>query len=326
MVDPLTVEVKLKFQWAAFPEVLAGNLGLMAAPSAINGGTANTAPVGTGPFVFSERVVGDRTVVERNPNYWREGEPYLDKITFRVILDDSVRNASVENGEIQAAQSIRGDVLAAADETDGIHSTQTPGHGNTIHMNMQSGPTTDVRVRQALAYAIDYGAINDVIYDGTALPDGHFIGPDNQYFDADVEFPTYDPDKAKELIAEYEAENGPVAFTFRCYTEPSRVQMSQLVSQMWTQAGVDVEVGLSDQQTLVLDIFSGNFTVGCLSLGPETVDADLMFYNQFFSKSAFNYGKYSDPEMDAVLTEGRTSQDTAVRADGLQQGAGADGP
>ena len=314
VVDPSTLEIALKFPWAAFPEVLASNMGLMASPAAIQAGTANTNPVGTGPFVFAERIPGDRTVVERNPNYWRDGEPYLDKITFRVILDDSVRDASVENGEIGAAQSIRGDVLARANETDGIKSTQSPGHGNTIHMNTVSGPTADVRVRQALAWAIDYGAINDVIYEGTALADGHFIGEDNPYFDAAVEFPTYDPDKAKELIAEYEAENGPVAFTFRCYTEPSRVQMSQLVSQMWTQAGVDVEVELSDQTTLVLDMLGGNFAVGCLSLGAENVDADLMFFNQFNSTSANNYGKYNNPEMDAALLQGRTSGDPAVRA------------
>ncbi len=114
VVDPLTVEIALAFPWAAFPEILAGNIGLMASPTAIAAGTIATAPVGTGPFVLAERTPGDRTIVERNPNYWREGEPYLDKITFRVVLDDSVRTTSVENGEIQAAQSIRGDILAAA--------------------------------------------------------------------------------------------------------------------------------------------------------------------------------------------------------------------
>jgi peptide/nickel transport system substrate-binding protein len=313
VVDPLTVSILLKFPWAAFPEVLAGNLGLMASPTAIAAGTANTNPVGTGPFVFAERVQGDRTVVERNDNYWRDGEPYLDKITFRVVLDDSVRTASVENGEIHAAQSIRGDVMADAEDADGIKSTQSPGHGNTIHMNTLTGPTADVRVRQALAQAIDYGALNDVIYKGTAEPDGHFIGPDNPYFDDAVEMPSYDPDAAKALIEEYEAENGPVSFTFRCYSEPSRVQMAQLVSQMWTTVGVDVEVQLSDQTTLVLDMLGGNFSVGCLSLGPETVDADLMYFNQFHSTSTNNYGKYSNPEMDAALEQGRQSSDPAVR-------------
>ena len=77
---------------------------------------------------------------------------------------------------------------------------------------------------------------------------------------------------------------------------------------------MDVEVQLSDQITLVLDIFAGNFTVGCLSLGAENVDPDLMYYNLFHSTSTTNYGKYSNPEMDAALLAGRTSQDEAERA------------
>ncbi len=104
-----------------------------------------------------------------------------------------------------------------------------------------------------------------------------------------------------------------MSFTFRCYSEPSRVQMTQLVTQMWTAIGVDVEVNLSDQITLVIDMLGGNFTIGCLSLGPETVDADLMYYNQLHSTSSSNYGKYSNPEMDAALEQGRKSNDPAVR-------------
>ena len=110
----------------------------------------------------------DHTTLVRNEDYWRDGEPYLDRITFRVILDNDVREESVANGEIQVAQSIRADTLAEANETDGLSATMTAGNGNTIHTNTTRAPTDDVRVRQALAYALDYEALNDVIFDGAA--------------------------------------------------------------------------------------------------------------------------------------------------------------
>ena len=184
VVDPQTLTITLKFPWSAFPEVLAGALGFIASPTAIAGGNLNTAPVGSGPFVLEERVPGDHTTLVRNDDYWRDGEPYLDRITFRVILDNDVREESVANGEIQVAQSIRADTLAEANETDGLSATMTAGNGNTIHTNTTRAPTDDVRVRQALAYALDYEALNDVIFDGAAEVTHSFIVEDSPFNDA----------------------------------------------------------------------------------------------------------------------------------------------
>src|SRR5690606_857471 len=74
-----------------------------------------------------------------------------------------------------------------------------------------------------------------------------------------------------------------------------------------------VELQLTDQITLVIDMLQGNFTVGCLALGAETYDPDSIFYNQFISTSSTNYAKYRNPEMDAALELGRTSSDEATR-------------
>ncbi|MCZ7526289.1 MAG: ABC transporter substrate-binding protein [Acidimicrobiia bacterium] len=317
VVDPATVRIVLAFPWPAFPEVLAnGPLGLMASPAAIAAGTANDQPVGTGPFQLTERVPGDHTTVVRNDAYWQEGKPYLDRIVFRVIVDDAVRQASVEKGEIQAAQSIRGDTLAEAADAPEVKSTQSPGHANTIHINTSAAPMDDVRVRRALALALDTDALDDVIFDGAAPTEGHFLVASSPFFATDVDFPRSDPDAARALLEEVAAERGgPVAFTFSCYTEPSRLKLSELAEQMWEQVGFEVELDISDQMSLVLDLFEKNYTAACFSMGVETSDPDIVYYGTFHSESASNYVAYSNPEMDEALDRGRTSTDPSERAE-----------
>lgn len=313
VVDDMTVELDLKFPWVAFRNVLTGNLGLMASPAAIASGEISQTPVGTGPFILKERVPGDHTTVVKNPNYWVKGEPHLDSITFRSMPDDKVRQTSVENNEIQLAQSSRADTLAGSDGADGVYATASPERVSTIHINNSVAPFDDVRVRRALAYALDYDAINQVIYKGEAGTSHGFISEDSPYFDETAEYPDYDPAKAAELVAEYEAENGPIEFNFRCYNDPSRVQLTELASQMWRAAGIDVETEISDQITLVIDLLQGNYTVGCFAMGVQTDDPDSMWFGNFYSESPSNYVKFPSPEMDAALIAGRESADEATR-------------
>ncbi len=313
VVDDLTLEIVLKFPWAAFQQILAGNLGLMASPTAAAAGTLNETPVGTGPFTLQERVPGDHTTVVRNPNYWVEGEPHLDSIKFRVMPDDTIRLTSVQNDEIQIAQSPSALTLSEADDTEGLHSTKSADRVSTVHLNDSVTPFDDVRVRRAMAFALDYDAINEVIYKGTASTAHGFISEDSPYYDDTAEYPEYDPDQAVALVEEYEAENGPIAFKFRCYNDPARVQFTELASQMWRSAGMDVETEITDQMGVVIDLLQGNFTAGCFSMGVDTDDPDQMWYAAFSSDSPSNYTKYSNPEMDKALLAGRESADPETR-------------
>jgi peptide/nickel transport system substrate-binding protein len=315
VVDRLTAEIELQFPWPAFPEVLAGNLGLMASPAAIEDGSIAGEPVGTGPFLLEDWERGERMTLVRNENYWREDEPYLDRIIFRVILDDAIRRASVETGEIDVAQTIRGDTLVQAEAAEGTKTTQSQRHPNTIHINTEVEPMDDVRVRRALALALDTDALNQTIFEGTARTNHRFIDDDSPFLHSDLEVPEYHPEEAQRLIDEVEAERGPVSFTFRCYNEPSRQQLTQLAEQMWSQVGFDVDVEMSDQITMVLDVFEGNYTAACFSMGVETQDPDLIFHNAFHSESQSNYMGYANPQMDEALTTGRTNPDPEVRAE-----------
>jgi peptide/nickel transport system substrate-binding protein len=314
VVDPLTVEIKLASPWAAFDASLAGPLGMIASPAAIAAGTSDTEPVGTGPFMLKERVPQDHTTVVKNPDYWREGEPYLDSINFRVMADSTVRFASLENDEIDVAQSTAVNEMADADEADGLYSTRTPGTQLMMAVNTGVGPVDDVRVREAISRAIDREALNEVLYEGAARATAAFGSEDMPFFDDSVEWPDFDADRARDLVEAYEAEAGPIEFTYKCFSDPIRTRLAEASATMWKDVGIDVELQLAPQNQVVVDVFSGNYTVACLSLGVETADPDA-FYQFLYTGNQLNWAKYSNAEMDAALDEGRTSTDDAVRAE-----------
>jgi peptide/nickel transport system substrate-binding protein len=136
----------------------------------------NSAPVGTGPFVFKEWKKGQYIVLERNPDYWEAGKPYLDRIIFRVIPDAASRAAALETGEVQYAPFTAvplADVARLRNAPD--LAVQTKGYAFQSHVflidfNLQKPPLSDVRVRRAIAYAIDRKGLIDTVWYGLGNP------------------------------------------------------------------------------------------------------------------------------------------------------------
>ncbi|MEX2625660.1 MAG: ABC transporter substrate-binding protein, partial [Ilumatobacteraceae bacterium] len=312
VVDETTLEITLEFPWAAFPETLAGNLGKVGSPTAIQADpdAFNRNPVGAGAFQLVEWATGERLVLEPNPNYWVEDQPYLDRITVRAIADTQTRIASAENGEVDLAQSVNGAEIANAPDR-GLVGYPGEGPGVTIWMNNNVPPFDDVRVRRAALIALDKETIFDVVYEGAGqYPPNEFIISNDSEYSAQgvIEYPQYDPDEAAALIAEYEAENGPVSFTYSCYGQSDLVNMAQIAQQMWSAAGIDAEIEIKDQLSVVGDVLSGNYSISCFGATGQQ-DPDLAFYSSLHSDSANNYAGYSNPEVDEALDAGRRTAD-----------------
>ena len=136
----------------------------------------NNKPVGTGPFVFKEWKRGEYIMLERNPNYWDKGKPYLDKVIYKVVPDAAARSAGFEKGEIQYG------VLSPVPLKDAERLAKLPGlkietSGYEwlspflfLDFNVERGPLKDPRVRHALAHAINRTAISNVVWYGFAKP------------------------------------------------------------------------------------------------------------------------------------------------------------
>ena len=305
VVDAKTVELTTKFPWPAVPLMLASTIGMIASPTAIESGTLNEAPVGTGPFTLEERLPGDHTTFVRNDNYWRDGEPYLDSITFRSLADDIVRQTSIEQGEVDVAQAGVPNILGQA-EADGFAVTRGFPTPVTIQFNTRNAPLDNVDVRRALAMALDYDVINDVMYDGSATVTHSMLSEESPYFDSDVEYPDTNVDEATDLIADYEASNGPIELTYSSNIDPSRTELAELVKAMWGAIGVDVTTDLKEVNSFVQDIISFNYNTAIFTIGAQYLDPDQQLYQMLHSAGSSNYSGYSNPEMDAALDAGRS--------------------
>ena len=209
VVDDLTAVYRLSQANAAFPELLISPPGWPFSPTAAAaaGEDAGAEPVGTGPFRFVSWQRDSNLVVEKNEDYWQEGLPHLDKITFRPIPDEDTRLASLQSGDVDVMQSLRQGTVIRARDLEGVDNYEHLGSnsgGGTL--NTSKPPFDDLRVRQALAYALDQEALIEVLGGaGVTPPTTQFYSEDSPYYSEKVAeaYPSYDPDKARELIDDY---------------------------------------------------------------------------------------------------------------------------
>ena len=332
VVDDLTVEYVLADTNAAFPSVLTGSPGWPFSPTAAAefGPDAGANPVGTGPFKFVSWQRDSNLVLEKNEDYWREGLPYLDKITFRPIPDEDTRLSSLQSGDIDAMQTLRQSTVAKAREVDGVDNYEYLGNnsGGSI-INSSIPPFDDVRVRQALAFGIDQPALIDVI-GGTGLtPDAtQYFSPDSPFYSEKVAeaFPTYDAEKAQELYDDYindpqRSDGQPVgtdlAFTYRCPPDPTLNELSQLYQNFWSQLGMEVELETVEQAAHVQNGIAKDYEVQCWRVGSETDPYTTL--RDAFTEGPLNFTGYTSPEIDEALVTLRSTTDIEERKAAVEQ-------
>ena len=239
-VDERTVDIELSRPVADLVTTLAwGNLVIMNARTAAQ---AKTSPVGTGPFRFTQWRKGDSVVLERNPNYW--GTPArLDQVTFRIIPDATSALASLLAGDIDAFPNFPAPESLKQIEKDprfsvAIGSTE----GETLlAINNARAPFNDVRVRRALAHAIDRHAIIEGAMYGYGTPIGsHFSPHDSAYLDLTGQYP-HDPARSRQLLRDAGYPNG-VSVTLRLPPPYYARRSGEILASQLTNAGFQVRI------------------------------------------------------------------------------------
>ncbi len=308
---PLEVTFKMKTPSAPFPAVLADVAGMIVSPAAVEkyNNDLSTHPVGTGPFIFKEWQRGAQIVFQRNPNYWGK-VPYLDEVVLRPMPDEQARYASLQAGNL--------DVIMNAGPRDVIDAQQNkkftvidPGSLATVFVMINTGApdVSDVRVRQAMAYALDRVAINKVVNKGlykianTVFGTG--LGP-HELVDG---YPNYDPEKAKKLLADY---GKPVKIKLAIANFPIAVLSAQILQQMWKKVGIETEIDQFEQIQLIRAAGLKDYQV-MLYRWAGGADPDRNVYQFFHSKGVVNRTAYNNPEMDKLLDEARSTTDTEAR-------------
>ena len=208
VVDSHTVKIKLKNVNSMFLFNLARPDSIMVNKQAVD--KIKSAPIGTGPFKFVEWVPGDHITLTKFEDYHRKGIPYLNKVTFKFIGDPSAQIASLKAGDIDVIAydvSPENALLLEKDPKfkvlNGYTTTKV-----VLSTNNSRKPFTDVRVRRAMAHAIDRSALIKGAMSGYGVPIGSHMDPGNPYYiDLTSVYP-YDPQKAKQLLTDAGYPNG----------------------------------------------------------------------------------------------------------------------
>ena len=312
VVDEYTVRVTLSEPFAPFLAVLTDRAGIMASPKAIekNNGRISKDPVGTGPFKFVERVRGDHITVEKNPDYWREGLPKIDKIEYRGIEDENVQYQNLQSGELDVIDSIPIVEFKELQESGDYNVSIEPGLGfQGIYLNVTQPPFDNKQLRQAVYRLVDRDAIvKAVLRDvGGEAGNSPFSEQSWAYSEESDSYPERNVEEAKALLEEAGKPDG---FSFTLKTDPSPInqQIGQVIQNNLKPAGIDVKLEQEEFGTLLDDSTNGNFQA--LFLGwSGRIDPDLNIYDFMVTNGDFNDSGYSNPEVDKLLNEARTTSD-----------------
>ncbi|MEZ5239410.1 MAG: ABC transporter substrate-binding protein [Microthrixaceae bacterium] len=272
VVDPLTVKVTTAMPWPSFPWALygTGRVGIVAQAQLDDPDTCDTKLIGTGPFKLIDWVQNDSLVAERNPDYWQtdsEGNqlPYLDRITYRPIVDETARVNALASGDIQAMMTNDGTAIeqikASADEGTlaAVQSDQLS-EVSFVMFNTSKPPFDSQVAREAVARALDVQQYIDIIGVGQfEAASGPFAKGVIGYLE-DAGFPEFDQARAEELAAQYEQESGqPLEFTLAGANSDGTVRALSFIQDQMSQAGIETEIDPIEQAALINTALGGDW-------------------------------------------------------------------
>jgi peptide/nickel transport system substrate-binding protein len=199
---PLEFQLTLTQPDSALPTRLAAEGLAIASPAAIQAGTLNSSPTGTGPYRFAERVPGDHIALEANTAYWG-GAPHLDLLTFQIIPDAGQRLAALASGAVQTADGFTDNELIVAGANSVLRILWRPGTSlGYLGINRAHGPLGDLLVRKAIAHAVNLPGLISSHYNIRSQAAGQFLPPHVWGYDPNLDGYTYDPALARSLLAQ----------------------------------------------------------------------------------------------------------------------------
>ena len=316
---PLEVKFTLKAPDVTLLAQLSDRAGMIVSPKAAKelGANFGSKPVCAGPFKFVERVQQDRIVLEKFADYWDKDKVFVDKVTYLPIPDTTVRLANLQSGDLDMIERLAPTDVAAVKGASGFKVDSVVNIGYmALYANIANGPRADnpfgkdKRLRQAFSLAIDRDALNQIVYEGTAVGGNQPFPPNSPWYNKALPVPARDVEKAKALIKEAGFERVPIEMQIP--NNPVAAQMMQIVQSMVAEAGFDVTLKTTEFATLLDAQSSGNYQLSRSDWsGRSDPDGNIQ---QFVTTGAgLNDSKYSNPEVDKLLLEARQSQDNAVR-------------
>lgn len=273
----------------------------------------NQAPVGSGPYRLAAWQKGVQTALEANDKYWG-GKPPFKSVTFRVVPDVATRVADLRTGRADIVRQLGPDEAAALKSESQLQVLASPTERiGYMFINAQSGPTADVRVRRAIAHAVDQKAIIEALLQGYGEPVNIVLTPANFGYVGDVKGYEFNVAKAKALVKEAGAEGATLSFL----TSPAYDRrVVEALQQMIQEIGLKVDIVALDHPTFLRRRQGRPDEAGSLSLGRWSCacqDADGVIFPLFRTGSI--WAKYSNPAFDDAVDNARKILDEKGRLD-----------
>ena len=346
IVDPLTVDVLTTVAEPLMPGNLA-QVKVVNRRAATDAGTEEfnrgTAAIGTGPFRLVSHTPGVVTELARHDGYWGEA-PAWPRVTYRTISGAGPRMAALLAGDVQLADAVpSGDLARLRSEPDvqisetvGLRliylwldrrsAESTPAITGPQGEMLAHNPLADRRVRQALSIAINREAIVERILQGAAIATGQFMPPGGVSHDPSLGVPRFDPDRARALLAEAGYPNG-LRITLNGPADRylNGAQVMQAIGQMWQRIGARTTVEPQPWTLFSGRVGQGAYAVALGGVGNASGDSSLALRIVVASQApdrglgTLNYGRYSNPSLDALILRASSAPEGPEREALLRQ-------
>ena len=314
--DDSTVIFRLKERTATLLWSLSeGAIGIVPYGS---GEEMTRAPVGSGPFRFVSAEQDRDVVLERNPDYWGE-KAHLERVRFLVVPDMTTQALELRKGsaDLVAINALTADMVLTLQRESKLEVLRAPGTTLAyMAFNLRDPTLKDVRVRQALAYAIDREPIIDYVLRGFARPAASTLPVQSWAYTSDVQTYTHNPQRARQILDEagYPPVNG-VRFhlAMKTSTDESTRLMVAVLQQQLRDVGIQLDIRTFEFATFFSYVTKGVFQLYSLRwVGGSNEDPDIFehaFHSGQFPPKGANRGFYSNPVVDALIDQARIEMD-----------------
>ncbi|MCC6177918.1 MAG: ABC transporter substrate-binding protein [Chloroflexi bacterium] len=340
VVDDSTVRVRFSAPNASIVSVLttpgAAPIGA-AAYNAVGKDAFGRKPVGSGPYRFVEWQSGSHVVLEKNPDYWRktaDGQPlpYLDKLTYRLIIDDSVRLLELRSGNAHFTELVQGKDVAGIKADPNLTIVESQASGNNYRVIFDAtnpeSPFRNVKLRQAMLYCLDREAMAKTLGFASGVARKYLLPKGSSGYDESEKTPYYAFDKAKaaallkDAVAEDKSlggSDGKVAFTFTVIDRAVDKAQSEMIKQMADAVGFNTTLETLERAAWTAKLVKrpgqpgGKFEMGSMRNPVTADDPDSQFRTFYHSLGSYNVAHVDDKEWDRMIDEAGASFDDTKR-------------
>jgi len=281
-------------------------------------GDLNTAALGTGPFMLQDWKVEQQMVLKRHPHYFKKGLPHVDEVILRIIPDEANIVAALRTGQIHHAflEDNKNFNLLKDEKTLTGYRSSRLGY-DFLNINASRGPLRDVRVRQAISWAVDRSQVLRVAASGFGRLTAPATAPMKQWQLPEEQWMRYyrpDLDRAKKLMADAGQAGGFTVKLGVIPTFPTMVLGAPVVAAQLKRIGITAEIENVEYAVWIKRWLAKDFDL-TMNTTPGYADPDTAFFRALHSTKGQNWNSWSVPELDSLMEAGRRTLDQKKRKD-----------